>query len=286
MRRKNQCFAEGGTTDAQYGTPGNVRRRQLEDAENEALGKKPRAEPQAPVKTPSIADRLFGKKAEPKKMAGGGGVTAGENPDIDEATRARAIAAVAKRRAAQDAEGAGDASAAAEPASFKDAFKAARAGGAKGFSWGGKQFSTELAGKPAVAPPVAAEYGNEGRNASARAVNPGYSNEGRNASARAVNPGYSNEGHNAAIQPTYRSEGRNAPVAATYRSEGRNAPVPPSYSNEGRNAQAPDVKRKKVLGPASEQRFMGAAAGGSIGFAKGGSIDGCASRGKTKAKRY
>jgi hypothetical protein len=285
MRRKNQCFAEGGTTDAQYGTPGNVRRRQLDDAERESLGQKPRAEPPAPVKTPSIADRLFGKKAEPKTRYATAGVIEGENKDIDEATRARAIAAVAKRRAAQDAEGAGDASAAAEP-SFKDAFKAARAGGAKGFSWGGKQFSTELAGKPAVAPPVAAEYGNEGRNASARAANPGYSNEGRNASARAVNPGYSNEGRNAAIPPTYRSEGRNAPVAATYRSEGRNAPVPPSYSNEGRNSPSPDVKRKKVLGPASEQQFMGAAAGGSIGFAKGGSIDGCASRGKTKAKRY
>src|SRR6187399_2213403 len=155
MRRKNQCFAEGGTTDAQYGTPGNVRRRQLEDAENEALGKKPRAEPQAPVKTPSIADRLFGKKAEPKKMAEGGEVREGENAGIDDTTRARArVAAEEAQTVAANSQG-----------SFKDAFRAARAAGAKGFSWKGKQFNTDVAPTRAAAPAVAAEYGNEGRNA-------------------------------------------------------------------------------------------------------------------------
>src|SRR6188474_3333021 len=90
MRKKGQCFAEGGTTDAQYGTPGNVRRRQLEDAESEALGKKPAAPSPAPAKTRSLSDIFFGKKSEPKKMARGGGVTEGENPDIDDTTRARA----------------------------------------------------------------------------------------------------------------------------------------------------------------------------------------------------
>ena len=74
------------------------------------------------------------------------------------------------------------------------------------------------------------------------------------------------------VKPVAKPKRRKKPVAAAAA-----ASAEPPYSNEGRNAPAPFEKKHKVLGPASEQR--------GLGYAKGGSIDGIAQRGKTRAKR-
>lgn len=52
-----------------------------------------------------------------------------------------------------------EAQATAKPASFKEAFAAARKGGAKTFDYNGKKFTTDLASAPAKAAPMAAGPG-------------------------------------------------------------------------------------------------------------------------------
>jgi hypothetical protein len=179
-----------------------------------------------------------------KKMglcfAEGGSVREGANENIEDDVRSRARAAVAARLAAQDAEGAGDASAAVQLPPVRRA-------------------------APAAAP--AAVYSNEGRGR-AKAPEASYSNEGRGREqAPAPKKGF------------YANALENDPLLKELRGKPAADGPKASYSNEGRTA-----RRRKVLGPASEQRFMGMAKGGSIGFAKGGSIDGCAQRGKTRAR--
>ena len=69
--------------------------------------------------------------------------------------------------------------AAPSPTNFKSAFAAARAAGDKTFEFGGKKFTTEVAGAKPTS--KSTDYGNEGRSRSTTLNKPDFGNEGRSA---------------------------------------------------------------------------------------------------------
>jgi hypothetical protein len=169
-----------------------------------------------------------------KRRAEAPALESGQNRNIDNATRERAMAAVRARMTA-----------AAEP----EATPAPAAVAVK------RRAAPVLAVKRRPAPSVepTASYSNEGRNyplpkAGAGATTPAPSDVERQAQARKATP-YSNEGRNAAGPARFTGMGGNKAL------------------QEGAKAAADKLQR-----------------GMAGGYAKGGSIDGCAQRGKTRAK--
>jgi len=195
----------------------------------------------------------FGKK-KAKPFAEGG--------SIDDATRERAMAWVAKRRAQQDAEGAGDASAAeASPAAVPARRRAPAAAAA--------------APKPVLEQKTTTIYSNEGKGKAASAAakprdTTGFAEMAFNA-LRGGGAGSSSE-HGAArgIQRAAREESAKR-IAAT-------KPEPaPDYGNEGR--RKPAAKSDAEITEDFNRNFTKTAR-----YAGGGSIDGCARKGKTRGK--
>ena len=181
------------------------------------------------------------------------------NPNIDDETRARAMAAVGGQAAAAPA-------VATPPPAFKQAFAAARAAGKPAFEWNGKQYSTELAA-PARRAPAAAQAPSRAAGLAATAPAPAA------AAAPAQRGGPMQKVSRTMAAP------QSGPAAQAAPGPTVQGPNTGTGSNPELNALAVAAARRMQAGlrPASARQ---------TGYAGGGSIDGCATRGKTKAKRY
>jgi hypothetical protein len=175
-----------------------------------------------------------------------------EGGSIDDDTRSRAMAWVEKRRAQQDAEGAGDASAAeASPAATPARRRAPAAAAA--------------APKPVVEQKTTTIYSNEGKGKAAPAP------------AARDTTGFAETIFNA-IKPSSSASPGTAQLAqraARTESAKRIAATKASADEEDANARPEGYKR----GTRMRQTGMG-----PMPFAAGGSIDGCATKGKTRGK--
>jgi hypothetical protein len=175
-----------------------------------------------------------------------------EGGSIDDDTRSRAMAWVEKRRAQQDAEGAGDASAAeASPAAAPARRRAPAVAAA--------------APKPVVEQKTTTIYSNEGKGKAAPAP------------AARDTTGFAETIFNA-IKPSSSASPGTAQLAqraARTESAKRIAATKASADEEASNERPEGYKR----GTRMRQTGMG-----PMPYAKGGTIDGCATKGKTRGK--
>jgi hypothetical protein len=244
------------------------------------------------------------KQGKAYKFAEGSGeegipsVREGPNENIDAGSRERAMAAMA---AAQEAP-------AREP-SFKEAFAAARAAGEPVFTWKGKKFSTDTspAGASRAAPraaPAPAAYSNEGRNAPVPPRATGMGGDpglqaGAAAAARKLQSGMPPRGMADGGAVGFAGGGIMPPQGARpqgMRPQGmppQGAPaggmppgMPPQGMPPGGGRPAPVAGAgARPMPQGARPMPQGAPQGVPPGMAKGGSIDGCATRGKTRARR-
>lgn len=201
-----------------------------------------------------------------KKCFADGGLTEDETAGLDTGYRQGAEAPAGTGEDERPAPtGMSEATKFAEPATFGAAFKAARASGAKTFEFKGKKYTTDLAGsKTSISAP-------------AQTTVPKRDVKGADGlpAAPEKRPGIM-------ARMREKDKGLNDKLLAGLRKQKEDAAYD-SYESSKRNSasknDAPEPK-KKVLGPASEQKFLGS------GYAGGGKVRGAgkASKGVRAAK--
>lgn len=139
-----------------------------------------------------------------------------------------------------------------KPKTFKEAFSEARSAGDKTFTFGGKKYTTETAGAKSSAPVSGRPRGESGPTSTTRQM-------ADRSAAEAMNARAASE-RRAAAARSAEAEGARESRRAT---PSGTAPKRGVISTAGLNPKTMMPER---------------------GFAKGGSIDGCAQRGKTKGK--
>ncbi len=174
----------------------------------------------------------------------------------------------------------------AKSTSFGAAFAAARKGGDKTFTWNGKSYTTQLASEKKAAP---ARRAAPATRASTPAPAP--KNEGKpGIPAAAKSVADKAAGYRAAFQRQDGQAGFSKPKAAA--TSPASTPKPAAKGDVVKRSQDTARAGSRSLGlrpanfaPVSEARRKQIEEAQKRGYAKGGKIDGCAVRGKTKAGR-
>jgi hypothetical protein len=186
--------------------------------------------------------------------------------------------------------------------SFGSAFKAARSSGDKTFTWHGKSFTTDTASGKRAAPAAPTKRAAP----AAKAPTSGQKGFGGKAPSFMDKPasrsaGPMKAGFKSAMGPSASSDFSKARVPSSLNPANKSAPAKkrPLFGEDGIIAgydspataakKAAEGKAKAKAGNPFYKSYLdkpgGMKKGGSVKkFAKGGSIDGCAIRGKTKAR--
>lgn len=186
----------------------------------------------------------------------------------------------------------------ADAGKFGDAFKAARAAGDKTFTWRGKSYTTDMAGEKKAAPrPTRAAPASTPKPAAsttARAAPASTPKPAASAPAAAGKKGLSGDEYSRAVSsgfiPPHASDEDRANIRAAIKAkqDAKYAQpyVPPKPKDKPFSEAALNATiRRSNANPWSNQNIARAKGGPVKKYAKGGKIDGCAVRGKTKAKR-
>lgn len=169
--------------------------------------------------------------------------------------------------------------------SFGSAFKAARSSGDKTFTWHGKSYSTKTAGdKPSTPAKRAAPAAKPAASKPAASKPAAPAPAKRTEAPRSAGPMKS--GFKSAMGPSASSDFSNAKIPSRLNPANKSAPAKASRPSVADVTRTDIAGRKVDLSPDKKRKLQEAInrSGARSGFAKGGSIDGCAVRGKTKAR--